>query len=99
MDRRNQGNRRNQRQRNPYIRNPLEAKISVWFDYENCIFPSGSNPEQLPYNIRKALDRTGYTGPMEIRSFTDVSFQDKKVAQGLRIAGVESTHVPAVHTA
>ncbi|KAL6538084.1 hypothetical protein OROGR_012072 [Orobanche gracilis] len=98
MDRRNPGNRRNWRNRrqiNLYVGNSLEAKISVWFDYDNCIFPSGSNPEQLPYHIRKALNRMGYTSPMVIRPFIDVSFQDKRVAQGLRIARVESTHVPA----
>ena len=41
-----------------------KAKISVWWDIENCQVPKDCEPHSIAQNISSALVKTNYCGPV-----------------------------------
>ncbi|KAL3652971.1 hypothetical protein CASFOL_002652 [Castilleja foliolosa] len=48
------------------------AKISVWWHMENCPMPSGCDPNAVIKNIRSALAKLSYRGPITINAYGDL---------------------------
>ncbi|XP_071735037.1 uncharacterized protein [Rutidosis leptorrhynchoides] len=73
------------------------AKISVWWDIENCKVPKDCEPDLIAANIKSALENLGYFGPISFQVYGD--FCDKEripvnVQIGLSDTRVELNHVP-----
>ncbi|KAK2966790.1 hypothetical protein RJ640_008793 [Escallonia rubra] len=50
-----------------------KAKISVWWDIENCQVPKGCEPHAIAQNITTALVKMGYCGPVSISAYGDTN--------------------------
>jgi NYN domain len=73
----------------------LEAKMSVWWDIENCQVPRGSDPNLIAQNISTALARAGFTGPVSISAYGDTNGVLPAVQHALSSTGISLHHVPA----
>ncbi|KAL8254967.1 hypothetical protein R6Q59_033188 [Mikania micrantha] len=71
------------------------AKISVWWDIENCQVPKGIEPHSIAQNISTALVHMNYCGPVTISAYGDTSRIPASVKQGLNSTGIALNHVPA----
>ncbi|KAD5317885.1 hypothetical protein E3N88_17831 [Mikania micrantha] len=71
------------------------AKISVWWDIENCQVPKGFEPHSIAQNISTALVHMNYCGPVTISAYGDTSRIPASVKQGLNSTGIALNHVPA----
>ncbi|KAA8545306.1 hypothetical protein F0562_020090 [Nyssa sinensis] len=71
------------------------AKISVWWDIENCQVPKGCEPHSIAQNISSALVKTNYCGPVSISAYGDTYRIPASVQQALNSTGVALNHVPA----
>ncbi|KAD3067513.1 hypothetical protein E3N88_35393 [Mikania micrantha] len=72
-----------------------KAKISVWWDIENCQVPKGCEPHSIAQNIRSALVDMNYCGPVSIYAYGDTNRIPASVQQGLNTTGIALNHVPA----
>ncbi|CAL5400052.1 unnamed protein product [Camellia sinensis] len=50
-----------------------KAKISVWWDIENCQVPKGCDPHAIAQNISSALVKMNYCGPVSISAYGDTT--------------------------
>lgn len=71
------------------------AKISVWWDIENCPVPKGSDPHAIALNISSALVKLNYCGPVSISAYGDTTRISPFAQQALNSTGVALNHVPA----
>ncbi|CAI8615322.1 unnamed protein product [Vicia faba] len=71
------------------------AKISVWWDIENCHVPKGFDPHQIAQNISSALVRMNFCGPVSISSYGDTTRIPASVQHALSSTGISLNHVPA----
>ncbi|KAL8208864.1 hypothetical protein R6Q57_008276 [Mikania cordata] len=71
------------------------AKISVWWDIENCQVPKGFEPHSIAQNVSTALVHMNYCGPVTISAYGDTSRIPASVKQGLNSTGIALNHVPA----
>lgn len=72
-----------------------KAKISVWWDIENCQVPKGCEPHSIAQNISSALVNMNYCGPVSISAYGDTNRIPASVQQGLNSTGISLNHVPA----
>ncbi|KAF5798931.1 putative NYN domain, limkain-b1-type, meiosis regulator and mRNA stability factor 1 [Helianthus annuus] len=72
-----------------------KAKISVWWDIENCQVPKGCEPHSIAHNISSALVSMNYCGPVSISAYGDTNRIPASVQQGLNSTGIALNHVPA----
>ncbi|XP_071725472.1 uncharacterized protein [Rutidosis leptorrhynchoides] len=72
-----------------------KAKISVWWDIENCQVPKGCEPHSIAQNISSALVNMNYCGPVSISAYGDTNRIPSSVQQGLNSTGIALNHVPA----
>ncbi|XP_009782812.1 uncharacterized protein LOC107796831 [Nicotiana tabacum] len=71
------------------------ARISVWWDIENCQVPRGSDPHAIAQNISSALVNMNYCGPVSISAYGDTTKISPSVQQALNSTGIALNHVPA----
>ncbi|KAF7818018.1 Meiosis regulator and mRNA stability factor 1 isoform A [Senna tora] len=71
------------------------AKISVWWDIENCHVPKGCDPHAIAQNISSALVQTNYCGPVSISAYGDTTRIPASVQHALSSTGISLNHVPA----
>ncbi|CAN4110872.1 unnamed protein product [Withania somnifera] len=71
------------------------ARISVWWDIENCQVPRGSDPHAIAQNISSALVNMNYCGPVSISAYGDTTKISSSVQQALNSTGIGLNHVPA----
>ncbi|KAL7235473.1 hypothetical protein ACSBR1_018884 [Camellia fascicularis] len=72
-----------------------KAKISVWWDIENCQVPKGCDPHAIAQNISSALVKMNYCGPVSISAYGDTTGIPSSVQQALNSTGISLNHVPA----
>ncbi|KAJ4791758.1 Meiosis arrest female protein 1 [Rhynchospora pubera] len=72
-----------------------EAKMSVWWDIENCQVPRGSDPNLIAQNVSTALARAGFTGPVTISAYGDTNGIPDPIQHALSSTGINLHHVPA----
>ncbi|GMY17143.1 Meiosis arrest female protein 1 [Fagus crenata] len=73
----------------------VSAKISVWWDIENCQVPKGCDPHAIAQNISSALVKMNYCGPVSISAYGDTNRITSSVQQALSSTGIALNHVPA----
>ncbi|WJX79914.1 hypothetical protein P8452_62986 [Trifolium repens] len=71
------------------------AKISVWWDIENCQVPRNFNPNTIAQNITAALFNSNFHGPLSISAYGDTTRLPPHVQHALSSTGVSLHHVPA----
>ncbi|XP_059652200.1 uncharacterized protein LOC132299529 [Cornus florida] len=71
------------------------AKVSVWWDIENCQVPKGCEPHSIAQNISSALVKLNYCGPVSISAYGDTNRIPASVQQALNSTGIALNHVPA----
>ncbi|KAG9144849.1 hypothetical protein Leryth_018991 [Lithospermum erythrorhizon] len=71
------------------------AKISVWWDIENCHVPKVCEPHSIAQNISSALVKMNYCGPISISAYGDTTRISNSVQQALNSTGIALNHVPA----
>ncbi|CDP15183.1 unnamed protein product [Coffea canephora] len=71
------------------------AKISVWWDIENCHVPKGCEPHMIAQNISSALVKMNYCGPVSISAYGDTTRIGSSIQQALNSTGIALNHVPA----
>eukprot|EP00252_Welwitschia_mirabilis_P018094 TRINITY_DN40283_c0_g1_i1.p1 TRINITY_DN40283_c0_g1~~TRINITY_DN40283_c0_g1_i1.p1 ORF type:complete len:502 (+),score=97.38 TRINITY_DN40283_c0_g1_i1:228-1733(+) len=71
------------------------AKISVWWDIENCHVPKGVDSHSIAQNIRSALSKLGYKGSVSITAYGDTKHLSSSVQKALTETGVTLHHVPS----
>ncbi|XP_047317496.1 secreted protein C-like isoform X2 [Impatiens glandulifera] len=72
------------------------AKISVWWDIENCEVPKKSDPHCIAQNVSSALVKMKYCGPVStVSSYGDTTRLPSPVQQALNSTGISLNHVPA----
>lgn len=47
-------------------------RVSVWWDFENCTLPAGTNVYKVAQNVTAAVRTNGIKGPVQITAFGDV---------------------------
>ncbi|KAG5555755.1 hypothetical protein RHGRI_006410 [Rhododendron griersonianum] len=72
-----------------------KAKISVWWDIENCQVPKGCEPHSIAQNITNALTNMNYLGPVSVSAYGDTSGIPASVQQALNSTGIALNQVPA----
>ncbi|XP_073269873.1 uncharacterized protein [Primulina huaijiensis] len=73
----------------------VKAKISVWWDIENCHVPKVCDPHMIAQNISSALVKINYCGPVSISAYGDTTRISPSVQQALNSTGIALNHVPA----
>ncbi|KAJ8572747.1 hypothetical protein K7X08_009258 [Anisodus acutangulus] len=71
------------------------ARISVWWDIENCHVSRGSDPHAIAQNISSALVNMNYCGPVSISAYGDTTKISSSVQHALNSTGIGLNHVPA----
>ncbi|KAA8536691.1 hypothetical protein F0562_029169 [Nyssa sinensis] len=71
------------------------AKISVWWDIENCQVPKGCDTHSIAQNISSALAKMDYCGPISISAYGDTNGIPASVQHALNSTGIALNHVPA----
>ncbi|KAL3652055.1 hypothetical protein CASFOL_001736 [Castilleja foliolosa] len=70
------------------------AKISVWWDLENCHVPMGCDPDNIAQNIRSALAKLNYCGPITFSACGDCTRIPDDVHSAPFYTGIDLKHVP-----
>lgn len=73
----------------------VNAKTSVWWDIENCHVPKGLDAHVIAQNIRSALSKLEYKGPVSITAYGDTMLLSRAVQQALSSTGIALHHVPS----
>ncbi|PIN14843.1 Glucan endo-1,3-beta-D-glucosidase [Handroanthus impetiginosus] len=89
------GGARSQRLTNASEEQYVKAKISVWWDIENCHVPKTCDPHTIAQNISSALVKRNYCGPISISAYGDTTRISPAVQQALNSTGIALNHVPA----
>ncbi|KAK7259142.1 hypothetical protein RIF29_24741 [Crotalaria pallida] len=72
-----------------------DAKISVWWDIENCQVPKNCDAHSIAQNISSALVKMSYCGPVSISAYGDTNRIPAVIQQALSSTGIALNHVPA----
>ncbi|TVU26719.1 hypothetical protein EJB05_29278, partial [Eragrostis curvula] len=70
------------------------VKVTVWWDFQKCLLPSGANAFRLGARITAALRSVGIRGPVEINAFGDVTLFTRDEQEALAATGITFSHVP-----
>ncbi|KAF8083750.1 hypothetical protein N665_0754s0006 [Sinapis alba] len=70
------------------------AKTSVWWDVENCGVPKGCDGHKIALNIKSALEKINYCGPLTIYAYGNINLMTSSVQEALSSTGVSLNHVP-----
>lgn len=70
------------------------AKTSVWWDFENCNVPKGCDGHAIAQNIKSALLKRNYCGPLTIYAYGDTNQIPSSVQQALSPTALSLIHVP-----
>ncbi|CAH9099813.1 unnamed protein product [Cuscuta epithymum] len=70
------------------------VKVSVWWDFENCNLPTGSNLFRVTQSINAAIRANGIKGPIQITAFGDLMQMSRVNQDSLSSTGITFTHVP-----
>ncbi|CAI9769310.1 unnamed protein product [Fraxinus pennsylvanica] len=73
----------------------VKAKVSVWWDIENCHVPKNCDPHAIAQNISSALVKINYCGSLSISAYGDTTNISPAVQQALNSTGIALNHVPA----
>lgn len=73
----------------------VNAKTSVWWDIENCHVPKGLDAHVIAQNIRSALSKLEYRGPVSITAYGDTKLLSPRVQEALSSTGIALHHVPS----
>ncbi|CAI9769308.1 unnamed protein product [Fraxinus pennsylvanica] len=73
----------------------VKAKVSVWWDIENCQVPKNCDPHAIARNISSALVKINYCGSLSISAYGDTTKISPAVQQALSSTGIALNHVPA----
>ncbi|KAF9595335.1 hypothetical protein IFM89_039048 [Coptis chinensis] len=74
----------------------VKAKISVWWDIENCQVRKGCDLHAIAQNIRSSLNKMNYCGQISaISAYGDINGINTQVQHALNSTGVTLNHVPA----
>ncbi|CAI9769307.1 unnamed protein product [Fraxinus pennsylvanica] len=73
----------------------VKAKVSVWWDIENCQVPQNCDPHAIAQNISSALVKINYCGSLSISAYGDTTNISPAVQQALNSTGIALNHVPA----
>lgn len=71
------------------------AKISVWWDIENCNVPKGVDPYAIAQNITSALKKVDYRGAVSIYAYGDTKVLTSRVQEALSSTGIALHHIPS----
>ncbi|CAA7022471.1 unnamed protein product [Microthlaspi erraticum] len=71
-----------------------KAKTSVWWDTENCEVPKGCDGSMISQNIKSALEKKNYFGPLTIYAYGDINKIPSSVQEALSSTGISLNHVP-----
>ncbi|XP_044482846.1 uncharacterized protein LOC123209125 isoform X2 [Mangifera indica] len=72
----------------------VKAKISVWWDIENCQVPKGCEPHAIAQNISSAVAKLNYCGPLSISAYGDTNWIPQSVQHALSSTGISLNQVP-----
>ncbi|XP_026389196.1 uncharacterized protein LOC113284018 [Papaver somniferum] len=70
------------------------VRVSVWWDFENCVIPNGVNVAKVAQRITSALRTNGIKGPVTITAFGDVLQLSSANQESLSATGISLYHVP-----
>ncbi|KAH7284286.1 hypothetical protein KP509_34G047500 [Ceratopteris richardii] len=71
----------------------LFAKISIWWDIENCHVPKNVDPHCIAQNLRSALHTANFNGPITIDVFADTKNLEHRILDALSSTGVNINHI------
>lgn len=71
------------------------AKTSVWWDIENCHVPKGLDAHVIAQNVRSALSKLDYKGPVSISAYGDTKLLPDRVQHAISSTGIALHHVPS----
>ncbi|KAL8143413.1 hypothetical protein V2J09_016445 [Rumex salicifolius] len=71
------------------------VRVSVWWDFENCSLPSGTNVFKVAHCITSAVRGSGIKGPVQITAFGDICQLARANQEALSATGITLTHVPS----
>uniref|UniRef100_A0A5B7B662 HTH OST-type domain-containing protein n=1 Tax=Davidia involucrata TaxID=16924 RepID=A0A5B7B662_DAVIN len=70
------------------------VRVSVWWDFENCTLPAGTNVFKVAQSITAAIRANGIKGPIQITAFGDVLQLSRSNQEALSSTGISLTHIP-----
>lgn len=73
-----------------------KAKTSVWWDLEDCQVPLGYDIGVIANNIKEALLKMKFSGPVTISVYADTTRVSPKLRRAFQSAGISLCHVAAV---
>lgn len=71
------------------------AKISVWWDMQECEVPTGFDVEVVIQNIKTALQKINYCGPVSFSVYGDTTRLPSLARKSLESTDISLCHVPA----
>ena len=74
----------------------MAAKTSMWWDIENCQVPKSCDLHAIARNIRSALAKLNYSGPVSVSAYGDTNRIPASVQQALSSTDIALNHVPAI---
>ncbi|KAK6922863.1 OST-HTH associated domain [Dillenia turbinata] len=70
------------------------VRVYVWWDFENCSLPTGTNVFKVSQSITAAIRANGIKGPIQITAFGDVLQLSRANQEALSATGVILSHIP-----
>ncbi|CAA7061329.1 unnamed protein product [Microthlaspi erraticum] len=71
-----------------------DAQTWVCWDIEDCPVPRGCKPEKIAEQIRSALAKLNYVGPISISAYGNMNRIPSSMKKALSSSGVVLNHVP-----
>ncbi|XP_074351738.1 uncharacterized protein LOC141690881 [Apium graveolens] len=71
------------------------TKISVWWDMEECEVPKEFGIDVITENIKIALQKINYCGPVSFSAYVDTTRLPSLIRGALESTGISLCHVPA----
>ncbi|KAL1219941.1 hypothetical protein V5N11_021719 [Cardamine amara subsp. amara] len=68
------------------------AKIAVWWDMKDCRIPEGFDAIQVRPSIEREFKKLGYSGPVSITAYGDLTQTPDHLLRGLSSTGVDVAH-------
>ena len=66
----------------------------MWWDFENCNVPAGTNVFKVAPAITAAIRANGIKGPVQITAFGDVMQLSRVNQEAFSSTGMNLTHIP-----
>ncbi|KAK6924200.1 NYN domain, MARF1-type [Dillenia turbinata] len=70
------------------------VRVYVWWDFENCSLPTGTNVFKVSQSITAAIRANGIKGPIQITAFGDVLQLSRANQEALSATGIILSHIP-----